>query len=162
KIGVISETLPGERRVALVPDAAARLVTSGFEVVVEAGVGDQAGFTDDAYREAGVAIEADRQALLSTADLVLSVQPLRLEDVRPAVKEEVKSLGAIFLEFELEAQVGEGGYAREQSEEFLTKQRELLTERVGAADVVITTAAIPGRRAPLLVTAPMVKGMRRG
>ncbi len=278
KIGVISETLQGERRVALVPDAVAKLATSGFEVVVEAGAGEQADFTDDAYREAGVAVEADRRALLSTSDVVLSVQPLRLEDVerlrvgaatisflqpatqyavvealaaqgitafslellprisraqsmdalssqaslagykavlmaanrlgkffpmlttaagtipparvlvlgagvaglqaiatarrlgavveaydvRSAVKEEVKSLGASFLEFELETQEGQGGYAREQSEEFLTKQRELLTERVAAADVVITTAAIPGRRAPLLVTAPMVKGMRRG
>jgi NAD(P) transhydrogenase subunit alpha len=83
-------------------------------------------------------------------------------DVRPAVKDEVKSLGASFLELELETQEGAGGYAREQSEEFLTKQRKLLTQRVAAADVVITTAAIPGRRAPLLVTAPMVKGMRRG
>ncbi len=278
KIGVISETLQGERRVALVPDAAAKLATSGFEVVVEVGAGEQAGFTDDAYREAGVAVEADRRALLGTSGVVLSVQPPRLEDVaqlragavtisflqpatqgavvealaargitafslerlprisraqsmdalssqaslagykavlmaanrlgkffpmlmtaagtipparvlvlgagvaglqaiatarrlgavveaydvRPAVKEEVKSLGASFLEFELEAQEGEGGYAREQSEEFLTKQRKLLTERVAAADVVITTAAIPGRRAPLLITAPMVKGMRRG
>jgi NAD(P) transhydrogenase subunit alpha len=278
KLGVISETLQGERRVALVPDAAAKLARSGFQVVVEAGAGEQAGFTDDAYREAGVAVEADRRALLDTADVVLSVQPPRLEDVarlrvgaatisflqpatqdaivealaargitafslellprisraqsmdalssqaslagykavlmaanrlgkffpmlmtaagtipparilvlgagvaglqaiatarrlgavveaydvRPAVKEEVKSLGASFLEFELEAQEGAGGYAREQSQEFLTKQRALLTERVAAADVVITTAAIPGRRAPLLVTAPMVKGMRRG
>ena len=278
KIGVLSETLQGERRVALVPDLAAKLVASGFEVVVEAGAGEQADFTDDAYREAGVAVEADRRALLGTADVVLSVQPPRLEDVallragaatisflqpttqgavvealaargitafslellprisraqsmdalssqasltgykavlmaanrvgkflpmlmtaagtipparvlvlgagvaglqaiatarrlgavveaydvRPAVKEEVKSLGATFLEFELEAQEGEGGYARQQSEEFLIKQRELLTERVAAADVVITTAAVPGRRAPLLVTALMVKGMRRG
>ena len=278
KLGVISETLQGERRVALVPDAAAKLARSGFQVVVEAGAGEQAGFTDDAYREAGVAVEADQRALLDTADAVLSVQPPRLEDVarlrvgaatisflqpatqgavvealaargitafslellprisraqsmdalssqaslagykavlmaanrlgkffpmlmtaagtipparmlvlgagvaglqaiatarrlgavveaydvRPAVKEEVKSLGASFLEFELEAQEGAGGYAREQSQEFLTKQRALLTERVAAADVVITTAAIPGRRAPLLVTAPMVKGMRRG
>jgi NAD(P) transhydrogenase subunit alpha len=83
-------------------------------------------------------------------------------DVRPAVKEEVRSLGATFLELELEAQEGQGGYAREQSEEFLTRQRELLSERVAAADVVVTTAAIPGRRAPVLVTAPMVHGMRRG
>jgi NAD(P) transhydrogenase subunit alpha len=83
-------------------------------------------------------------------------------DVRPTSKEEVKSLGATFLELELEAQEGEGGYAREQSQEFLTKQRELLTEHVAAADVVITTAAVPGRWAPLLVTTPMVKGMRPG
>jgi NAD(P) transhydrogenase subunit alpha len=83
-------------------------------------------------------------------------------DVRPAVKEEVKSLGATFLELQLETQASEGGYAREQSNEFLLRQRELLTERVAAADVVITTAAIPGKRAPLLVTTPMVEGMRRG
>src|SRR5712692_11781726 len=278
KIGVLSETQPGERRVALVPDVAVKLVKIGFQVIVETGAGVRADFTDDAYRKAAVAIEADRRVVLGTADVVLSVQPPRLEDVaqlqagaltisflqpatqvaiigalaargvtsfsldllprscraqsmdalssqsslsgykavlmaanrlgkffpmlmtaagtipparvlvlgagvaglqaiatarrlgavveaydvRPAVKEEVKSLGASFLELELEAQQGEGGYAREQSEEFLTKQRELLTERVAAADVVITTAAIPGRKAPVLVTAEMVKGMRRG
>jgi NAD(P) transhydrogenase subunit alpha len=278
KIGVLSETLQGERRVALVPDVAAKLIASGFEVAVEKGAGEQAGFTDDTYCKAGVAIEANRYVLLSRADVVLSVQSPRLEDVaqlrvgattisflqpatqgtiiealatygvtafslellprisraqsmdvlssqaslagykavimaanrlgkffpmlmtaagtippahvlvlgagvaglqaiatarrlgavveaydvRPAVKEEVKSLGARFLEFELQTREGEGGYAREQSEEFLTKQRELLTERVAVADVVITTAAIPGRQAPLLVTAPMVKSMRPG
>jgi NAD(P) transhydrogenase subunit alpha len=83
-------------------------------------------------------------------------------DVRTAVKEEVESLGATFLELQLETQEGEGGYAHKQSEEFLTRQRTLLTKHVAAADVVITTAAVPGRRAPILVTAPMVKGMRRG
>ncbi|MBV8821296.1 MAG: Re/Si-specific NAD(P)(+) transhydrogenase subunit alpha [Ktedonobacteraceae bacterium] len=273
---MISETLQGERRVALVPNVAAKLAT--FQVAVQADAGRQAGFTNDAYRQAGMAVEADRAALLSTADVVLSVQAPRLEDVallqsgaatisflqpatqgvviealaargvtafslellprisrsqsmdalssqaslggykavlmaanrlgkffpmlmtaagtipparvlvlgagvaglqaiatarrlgavveaydvRPTVKEEVKSLGATFLELELESQVGQGGYAREQSEEFLTKQRKLLAERVAKADVVITTAAIPGRRAPLLVTAPMVKNMRPG
>jgi NAD(P) transhydrogenase subunit alpha len=83
-------------------------------------------------------------------------------DVRPAVKEEVQSLGATFIELELESQQGEGGYAREQSEEFLRKQRDLIGEHVARSDVVITTAAIPGRRAPLLVTGDMVKGMRPG
>lgn len=83
-------------------------------------------------------------------------------DVRPAVKEEVQSLGATFIELQLETQEGEGGYAREQSEEFLRKQRELIGEHVAKSDVVITTAAIPGRRAPMLVTADMVKGMRPG
>jgi H+-translocating NAD(P) transhydrogenase subunit alpha len=276
KIGVFSETVPGERRVALVPDVAARL--TGFEVTVQAGAGEAAGFTDEAYREAGAAVESDRAALARASDVLLSVQPPPLADVanlregaatigflqpatqaavvealaargvtafslellprisraqsmdalssqaslagykgvlmaanrlgkffpmlmtaagtipparvlvlgagvaglqaiatarrlgavveaydvRPAVKEEVKSLGATFLELELEAQEGQGGYAREQSEEFLTRQRELLSERVAAADVVVTTAAIPGRRAPVLVTAPMVHGMRRG
>jgi NAD(P) transhydrogenase subunit alpha len=83
-------------------------------------------------------------------------------DVRPAVREEVRSLGATFLELPLEATAGEGGYASQQSEEFLTRQRALLTERLAAADVVVTTAAVPGRRAPLLVTAAMVRGMRPG
>ncbi len=83
-------------------------------------------------------------------------------DVRPAVKEEVQSLGATFIELALETQEGEGGYAREQSEEFLRKQRELIGEHVAKSDVVITTAAVPGRRAPLLVTGEMVKGMRPG
>ena len=278
KIGVLRETLQGERRVAMVPDVATRLSGVGFDVAVEAGAGWAAGFDDDAYRAAGVAVEADRTALLRSAGVVLKVQPPGVEeagllgsgmlsisflqpatqreivealagrgvtafslellprisraqsmdalssqaslagykavlmaanrlgkffpmlmtaagtipparvlvlgagvaglqaiatarrlgavveayDVRPAVREEVKSLGATFLELELEAQEGQGGYAREQSGEFLEKQRELLTARVAAADVVVTTAAVPGRRAPVLVTAPMVRGMRRG
>lgn len=278
KIGVPSETLPGERRVALIPDVAGKLTKSCFEVVLEAGAGERADFIDEAYRKVGVSIEADRWTLLSTADFVLSVQPPRLEDVarlqagaatisflqpatqaavvealaergvtafsldllprtsraqsmdalssqsslagykavlmaanrlgkffpmlitaagtvppahmlvlgagvaglqaiatarrlgavveaydvRSAVQEEVQSLGARFLELKLETQESQGGYAHEQSEQFLTRQRELLTERVAAVDVVITTASVPGRRAPLLVTAPMVKGMRRG
>src|SRR5438445_6892308 len=83
-------------------------------------------------------------------------------DVRPAVKEEVQSLGGTFIELALETQEGEGGYAREQSEEFLRKQRELIGEHVTKSDVVITTAAVPGRRAPVLVTGDMVKGMRPG
>jgi len=83
-------------------------------------------------------------------------------DVRPAVKEEVQSLGATFIELALESQQGEGGYAREQSEEFLRKQRELIGEHVAKSDVVITTAAVPGRRAPLLVTGDMVRAMRPG
>jgi len=278
KIVVIAETHAGEHRVALVPDIAAKLAASGFEVFVEADAGEQAGFTDDAYREAGVVVEADRKKLLGIADVVLSVQPPCVEDaammrtgsasismlspasqmsiveafaehgvtafsmvllprtsraqsmdalssqsslagykavlmaanrldkffpmlitaagtipparvlvlgagvaglqaiatarrlgavveaydVRPAVKDEVKSLGARFLELHLETQEGEGGYAQAQSEAFLTRQRELMAEHVASNDVVITTASIPGRRAPLLVTASMVKSMHRG
>ncbi len=79
KIGVLAETLPGERRVALVPDVASRL--TGFELVVESGAGDAAGFTDDAYRDVGVAVEADRRALLGAAGVILSVQPVATADV---------------------------------------------------------------------------------
>jgi NAD(P) transhydrogenase subunit alpha len=83
-------------------------------------------------------------------------------DVRSAAKEEVKSLGATFLELPLEAQEGAGGYAGEQSEAYLARQQEMIGDHVAASDVVITTAAIPGRRAPLLVTAAMVAAMAPG
>lgn len=83
-------------------------------------------------------------------------------DVRPAVKEEVQSLGATFVELPLEAQEGEGGYAREQTEEFLARQRELTAQRVEQSDLVITTAAVPGRRAPVLITKDLVAKMREG
>jgi H+-translocating NAD(P) transhydrogenase subunit alpha len=83
-------------------------------------------------------------------------------DVRAAAGEEVRSLGAAFLDLELDSQEGEGGYARVQSEAFLARQRELIGEQVRRADVVLTTAAVPGRPAPLLVTAEMVATMRPG
>ncbi|MGC8626489.1 MAG: Re/Si-specific NAD(P)(+) transhydrogenase subunit alpha [Acidimicrobiales bacterium] len=83
-------------------------------------------------------------------------------DVRAAAKEEVKSLGASFLELPLETKEGSGGYAAAQSEEFLARQQELISNHVGSSDVVITTAAVPGRRAPLLITEQMVRGMQPG
>jgi NAD(P) transhydrogenase subunit alpha len=83
-------------------------------------------------------------------------------DVRPSSADEVKSLGATFLSLELETQEGTGGYARAQSEDFLASQRQLLMKHVGESDAVITTAAVPGRRAPLLVTTEMVDQMRPG
>lgn len=83
-------------------------------------------------------------------------------DVRPAAKEEVKSVGATFLELALEAQEGAGGYAAAQSEDFLARQQEMIGTHVAASDVVITTAAVPGGRAPLLVRTAMVEGMRPG
>jgi len=85
-------------------------------------------------------------------------------DIRPAVKEQVESLGAKFVEMELEAGEAEdkGGYAKAMDEEFYRKQRELMTRVVAENDVVITTAAIPGKKAPILITADMVKGMAPG
>lgn len=83
-------------------------------------------------------------------------------DVRPAAREEVKSLGATFLELGLESQEGAGGYAAAQSEEFLARQQEMIGTHVAASDVVITTAAVPGGRAPLLVSTAMVDQMRPG
>jgi NAD(P) transhydrogenase subunit alpha len=83
-------------------------------------------------------------------------------DVRPSSADEVKSLGATFLSLELETQEGVGGYARAQSDDFLAQQRQLLMKHVGESDAVITTAAVPGRRAPMLVTTEMVEQMRPG
>jgi H+-translocating NAD(P) transhydrogenase subunit alpha len=84
-------------------------------------------------------------------------------DTRPVVKEQVQSLGAKFLEIELGEQgEGTGGYAKELSEEAHRKEQELVGTHVKDADVVITTALVPGRRAPILVTADMVRGMRSG
>jgi NAD(P) transhydrogenase subunit alpha len=280
QVATPKETAEDERRVALVPDTATKLIAAGLEVSLESGAGEAAFLGDDAYEKVGVKIVKGQGAasLLKDAGAVLKVQaptaaevgllnsgavlisflqpatqgdivkalakrgvtafslelvprisraqsmdalssqasaagykavlmaagrlgkffpmmmtaagtvaPARVlvmgagvaglqaiatarrlgavvsaYDVRTAVKEEVQSLGATFIELPLETQEGEGGYAREQSEEFLRKQRELIGEHIAKSDVVITTAAIPGRRAPLLVTAEMVKGMRRG
>ena len=85
-------------------------------------------------------------------------------DVRPAVKEQVQSLGAKFVELPLETAGAEaaGGYAKALGEEFYRKQRELLSQVVARNDVVITTAAVPGKKAPVLVTGEMLKGMAPG
>jgi NAD(P) transhydrogenase subunit alpha len=284
KVAVLKETFPGERRVALVPNAIAPLAKSGLEIVVESGAGEGAGFSDDAYRAAGAAIvsrdeafgadclltvrtggacgggwcadrdrlrpgvvligmcdplsapeacreAADRGATLFSLELVpritraqsmdvLSSQaniagyravllaantlprilpmmttaagtltPAKVlvlgagvaglqaiatakrlgaqvsaYDVRPAVKEQVQSLGAKFVELPLETGTSEtaGGYAKAMGEEFYAKQRELLGKVVADSDVVICTALIPGQKAPVLVTAEMVARMRPG
>jgi NAD(P) transhydrogenase subunit alpha len=283
-LGVPKETHPGERRVALTPAVLDTLKRAGFEVLVERGAGEQAGFPDSAYEAKGARL-GSRDEVFAKADVVARVRafPLRggdaradlerlrqgqvlvglfdalwagpeLEelaatgamcfaldlmpritraqamdalssmatvagykavilaaerlpkmfpmlmtaagtiaparvfvvgagvaglqaiatarrlgavveayDVRPSVKEQVQSLGARFVELPLET-VGEdaSGYAREQSEEFQRQQRELMTRVVAASDVVITTASIPGRRAPLLITRAMVEGMHPG
>jgi len=278
KVAIPKERATDERRVALVPDTAAKLKAASMDVSVESGAGAGAYIADEAYEAAGVKVVKTAASLLGDADAVLKVQapstdevallkngsvlisflqpatqadvvkalakrgvtafslellprisraqsmdalssqasaagykavlmaagrlgkffpmmmtaagtvaPARVlvmgagvaglqaiatarrlgaivsaYDVRPAVKEEVQSLGATFIELALEGQQGEGGYAREQSEEFLRKQRELIGEHVAKSDVVITTAAVPGRRAPLLVTGDMVKAMHPG
>jgi NAD(P) transhydrogenase subunit alpha len=84
-------------------------------------------------------------------------------DVRAAVKEQVESLGAHFLEFDLGGDLeGAGGYAKELTPEQQARQQELMAEAIGKVDVVITTAAVPGRRAPILVTEDAVKRMKPG
>jgi len=278
KVGIPKESWPGETRVAVVPAAAAGLVKSGLDVMVEHGAGTAAGFTDEAYRAAGVAVTT-RADVFRSADVLLQVRaapgepamlrrgqavigfadPLgapqavkaiaatgatllsmelmpritraqsmdalssmatvagykavllaattlprmfpmlmtaagtvsparvfimgagvaglqaistarrlgaRVEayDVRPAVKEQVQSLGARFVELPLESADSEdkGGYAKAQDEAFYRRQREMMLKVVAASDVVITTALIPGKRAPILLTAEMVEAMPPG
>lgn len=273
-VGIAKETTPGERRVALTPDAAGRLVKAGFALVVERGAGETASFPDEAYREAGAtsgdawstdilvkvqkpsssevqrlreggALVGTLQAALN-ADLlrqlaarrvtafslellpritraqsmdVLSSQatvagykavllaaqaasrffpmlvtaagtlsPARVLilgagvaglqaiatarrlgavvsafDVRPVVKEQVESLGATFLAMKIEEQAETaGGYAKELSADTQRRTLEFLADQVKTADVVITTALIPGKPAPRLVTAAAVAGMKPG
>jgi len=83
-------------------------------------------------------------------------------DVRPSSADEVKSMGATFIDLELEALEGAGGYAREMTEERAAKQRELLTPYIAKSHLVITTAAVPGRAAPRLMTQAMVDSMAPG
>ena len=277
-LGILKETFPGETRVALVPAALKPLIKAGFEVRVEPGAGEAAGYLDGAYAEQGARIAASAaeiyadaavllrvrgwgdlsrlrrgQALVSMLDPLSSPQevqqaaptgvtgfalellpritraqsmdvlssmasvagykavllaasalprmfpmmmtaagtvtPARVRvvgagvaglqaiatakrlgavvsayDVRPAVKEQVESLGAKFVELPLESAGAEdrGGYAKAQDEAFYRKQRELMAKVVAASDVVITTAAVPGKRAPVLVTRDMIAGMAPG
>ncbi len=85
-------------------------------------------------------------------------------DIRPATKQEVESLGAKFVELGLESQEAEDkrGYAKDMGEEFYRKQREMLTKVIAESDVVISTASVPGKKAPVLITEEMVKKMRPG
>jgi NAD(P) transhydrogenase subunit alpha len=83
-------------------------------------------------------------------------------DVRAAAAEEIRSMGAVAIELELETLEGAGGYAREMTEDRAARQRDLLAPYIADADALITTAAVPGRQAPLLVTAEMVERMRPG
>ena len=104
---------------------------------------------------------AGLQAISSARRLGAKVEAY---DVRPAVKEQVQSLGARFVELPLEAGDSEdkGGYAKAQDESFYRRQREMMIKVVAASDVVITTALIPGKRAPILVTTEMVEAMQPG
>jgi len=277
KIAVPKEEAPGERRVALVPEVAGKLVRQGHAVAVESGAGVGAHYLDDAYEKVGAQLVEQRAELLGGAQIVLKVQPptedeidalpegavligfmyphrypervakmrdkkltvfamelvpritraqamdalssqatvagykaaliaadtidrflpmlttaagtirpaqvlvlgagvaglqaiatakrlgavVSAYDVRRAAGEQVRSLGAKFLELEIDAEA-EGGYARELTEEEKAKERAMVEEAIVAADIVITTANIPGRRAPVLVTKAMVERMKPG
>jgi NAD(P) transhydrogenase subunit alpha len=276
-VGLIGETPAGERRVALTPAVVPALASAGIEVVVAAGAGAAAGFSDDAYRDKGARVVSDRDEVLASQVLVrvqaidspdvipadsvviglcraLAAPPALLElaergvttfamelmpritraqsmdalssqatiagykaallaalslpkifpmmttaagtlaparvlvvgagvaglqaiatsrrlgavveayDVRPASKEQVESLGAKFVELPLDTGDAEekSGYAKAQDEDFYRRQREMMARVVAASDAVITTAQVPGKKAPVLITAEMVAGMTPG
>lgn len=104
---------------------------------------------------------AGLQAIATAKRLGASVEAF---DTRPAVKEQVKSLGAEFVELDLGHEQAEdaGGYAKELSAEFYKKEKELIHQHVKGADIVISTALIPGKKAPVLITAEMLKDMKKG
>jgi len=104
---------------------------------------------------------AGLQAIASARKLGAKVDAY---DVRPAVKEQINSLGAKFVELPLETGTSEdsGGYAKAQDESFYRRQREMMLKVVAGADMVITTAAVPGKKSPVLITEEMVKGMAPG
>ncbi len=276
RIGVPKEVAANERRVALTPQVAGRLIKGGYEVVIERGAGSAAFFPDEAYVNAGVGL-GTRDSVLGRSDIIVQVQAPSPEslaqipegtalvaffqpvpdflralahrkltafslvllpritraqpmdvlssqatvagykavllaatatarllpmlvtaagtlpaarvlvlgagvaglqaiatarrlgaivsafDVRPAVKEQVQSLGAAFLEMAIEEHAETaGGYAKELSEETHRKELAFLAKAVKDADIVISTAAIPGKRAPILITAAAVQGMKPG
>jgi NAD(P) transhydrogenase subunit alpha len=281
-VGVVKETYPGERRVALVPADVAKLAKGGLNVIIESGAGAAAGFLDKAYADKGAKVASTRaealaapiavqvraagaapreklEAYRSGQIVIAACDPLgeprgiaavaatgatlfalelvprttraqamdilssmanlagyravllaalelpkifplmmtaagtltaskvfvigagvaglsaiatakrlgavvRAYDVRPACREQVESLGAKFVELALETSKAEGagGYAQAQDEAFYQRQRELLGNVVAESDVVITTAAIPGKQSPLLVTAGAVARMQPG
>ena len=278
-IAILAESRPGERRVALVPDAVRHYRKRGWELRLEAGAGVAASILDRDFEEAGVTLFPGREALLDGAGVVLKVQPpsagevaalprgcvlvchlnplaapgaveelaarevtafavelipritraqkmdvlssqatvagykavlngagamtrflpmlttaagtvrparamilgagvaglqaiatarrlgavVSAFDIRPAVKEQVESLGAKFLEAALdEGSEDEGGYAKALSEEQHRAELELIAAHIGGHDLVVTTAQIPGREAPVLITEEMVSTMRPG
>src|ERR1700727_1205360 len=132
-VGVVAESGADERRVALVPKAIAPLVNSGVAVVVQSGAGERALLPESLYTQAGAT--AKRLGGRTTG-----------YDVRPEVADQVRSVGAQWLDVGIDA-AGEGGYARELTEDEKAEQQQALEKAISGFDVVITTALVPGRPA---------------
>src|SRR5260370_1409270 len=172
KVAVVKENARGERRVALVPDSIHRLAQIGLDLLVEQGVaaGAFARFFPLLITAAGTARPAEVLVLgAGVAGLQAIGTARRLGavvsgyDVRPAAKAEVESLGATFLTVGAVADGGAaGGYARALTDAEQRAQQDELNAHIVRHDVVITTAQVPGRRPPLLVTARAIKDIRPG
>jgi NAD(P) transhydrogenase subunit alpha len=162
------ELVPRISRAQSMDALTSQALVSGYRVVLEAAIRFPRFFP--LYMTAAGTIPPARVLVLGAgvAGLQAIATAKRLGarvsayDVRQASADEVTSMGGTFIALDLDAAEGVGGYARELSEDRSIRQRELLAPHVAAADVLITTAAIPGRPAPVLVTSEMVAGMRMG
>src|SRR5260221_416475 len=153
KIAILKERRPHESRVAVTPETVKKLKALGAEeIVIETGAGQAAAYTDQAYSDAGAMIVPDAASAAAAG-------------VGPATKEQVQSRGAKFVaveDEEFKAAETAGGYAKEMSANYRAKQADLVAEHIKTQDIVITTALIPGRKAPVLVSEDMVKTMKPG
>src|SRR2546428_774929 len=163
KIGIPAETRPGETRVAATPETVKKLAAK-HQVIVESGAGLRAAVIDEAYVAAGATIGSAQDAF--GADVVLKV---RAPDA--AERAQMKTgaaLGGKFIDVpfltdeEKEIAQGAGGYARAMPADWMRRQAELVHERAKLADIIITTALIPGRAAPVLISEETVKAMKPG
>src|SRR6266700_2316947 len=158
RIAVARETDSAEDRVAATPETVRKMTSLGAEVVVEPGAGVKSGFPDSEYTAGGAGLQA-----IATARRLGAV--VTATDVRPAAKEQVESLGAKFIAVEDEefkqAETA-AGYAKPMSSEYQKKQAALVAEHIKKQDIVITTALIPVRPAPQLISKVMVASVRPG
>src|SRR3989304_4659782 len=148
RIAVPKEIGPGEARVAIVPETIRRLVKKGLEVSVESGAGEGARFADEEYKEAGALIEPSANSLLGAADVVVKVQHPTPEEIEKT-REGAALISFLFPLINLDAVQALGA-------------RTLTRQHLGKSDVCVTTALIPGQRAPILITDEMVRDMRPG
>src|SRR5947207_1630555 len=173
RIAIARETDPGEPRVAATPDTVKRITALGAQVFVQPDAGVKSGIPDADYAAAGATVPAAKVFVMGAgvAGLQAIATARRLgaivtaTDVRPAAKEQVESLGAKFIAVEDEefkqAETA-AGYAKEMSKDYQAKQAALIAEHIKKQDIVITTALIPGRPPPRLISADMVRSMRPG
>ncbi|ONF74002.1 hypothetical protein BXA16_23480 [Salmonella enterica subsp. enterica serovar Typhimurium] len=180
RIGIPKERLPNETRVAATPKTVEQLLKLGFSVAIESGAGQLASFDDKAFAQAGADIvdgnaiwqseiilkvnapEEEEIALLNPGTTLVSFIWPAL-DTRPEVKEQVQSMGAEFLELDFKEEAGSGdGYAKVMSEAFIKAEMALFAAQAKEVDIIVTTALIPGKPAPKLITRDMVDSMKAG
>src|SRR5258707_1188668 len=156
-IGIPRESHAGETRVAATPQTIGQLLKLGYSVVVESGAGDASSFSDAAYVGAGVAGLAAIGAAGSMGAIV------RATDPRPEVADQVKSLGGEYLYVDpAAAEASATGYAEEMGDDYKAREAALYAEQTKDVDIIITTALIPGRPAPRIITGDMVASMKPG